>query len=257
MKPLTFIRAFLGDRLVFLMLCGLASIGTVQLANANEPRIVNLYNFVRNSDSRMPHSEEVLYETTRRQIQLIKQANLPATWALQYDALINTNYQNLFKEQLGTNDEIAAWWEIPRQLVEKAGLKWRGRVDWDWGANVGFSPGYTPAERRRLVDVYMADFQAIFGYYPRTAGSWFIDEVTLAYMAERYGIVASCNCKIRLAQMVTRYGAAIGTKPTILAASIPICRHRPRQDRLMCRSFECLAAIPFINTAPQIVRAHV
>ena len=79
--------------------------------------------------------------------------------------------------------------------VEKAGLKWRGRFDWDWAANVGFSPGYTPEERRKLVDVYMADFRAIFGYYPRTVGSWFIDEVTLAYMAGHYGIVASCNCK--------------------------------------------------------------
>ena len=64
-----------------------------------------------------------------------------------------------------------------------------------FAANIGFAPGYTPAERRKLVDVYMADFKAIFGYYPRTVGSWFIDEVTLAYMAERYGIVASCNCK--------------------------------------------------------------
>ena len=143
----------------------------------------------------MPDSEEVLYETTRQQIQLIKQAGLPATWALQYDALINPRYQKLFKEQLPTHNEIAAWWEIPRPLAEKAGLKWRGRFDWDWAANVGFSPGYTPAERRKLVDVYMADFKAIFGYYPRTVGSWFIDEVTLGYLAERYGIVASCNCK--------------------------------------------------------------
>ena len=96
--------------------------------------------------------------------------------------------------RLPANHEIAAWWEIPRPLAEKAGLKWRGRFDWDWAANVGFSPGYTPAERRKLVDVYMADFKAIFGYYPRTVGSWFIDEVTLGYLAERYGIVASCNC---------------------------------------------------------------
>ena len=130
-----------------------------------------------------------------QQIQLLKQANLPATWALQYDALINPRYQKLFKEQLGSKDEIAAWWEIPRPLAEKAGLKWRGRFDWDWAANVGFSPGYTPEERRKLVDVYMADFKAIFGYYPRTVGSWFIDEVTLAYMLKRYGIIASCNCK--------------------------------------------------------------
>ena len=127
---------------------------------------------------------------------MLKPTGLPATWALQYDALVNRSYQKLFKEQLGTNDEIAAWWEIPRPLVEKAGLKWRGHDhEWDSTANVGFSPGYTPTERRKLVDVYMADFKTIFGYYPRTVGSWYIDEVTLAYMADRYGIVASCNCK--------------------------------------------------------------
>ncbi len=159
------------------------------------PRIVNLYNFVRNSDYRLPNSPDVLFDATRRQIKLIHSARLPATWALQYDALINPRYQKLFRDQLGTNDEIAAWWEIPQPLAEKAGLKWRGQHEWDSAANVGFSPGYAPAERRQLVDIYMADFKAIFGAYPRTVGSWFIDEVTLEYMSRRYGIVASCNCK--------------------------------------------------------------
>jgi hypothetical protein len=195
MKPIAIIHASLRGSLSFLILCSVSLAATQQQADASEPRIVNIYNFVRNSDYRVPNSEDVLYETTRRQIQLIEQANLPATWALQYDALINPQYQKLLKEQLGPNDEIAAWWEIPRPLAEKAGMKWRGRHEWDPTANVGFSPGYTPEERRELVDVYMADFKAIFGYYPRTVGSWYIDEVTLAYMAAHYGIVASCNCK--------------------------------------------------------------
>ena len=177
------------------MLCAFFLTGLLQPAAATEPRIVTIYNFVRNSDSRVANSEDVLFEATQQQIKLIHQANLPATWALQYDALINPRYQKLFKGQLGTNDEIAVWWELPRPLVEKAGLKWRGRFDWDWAANVGFSPGYTPEQRRKLVDVYMADFKAIFGYYPRSVGSWFIDEVTLSYTAQRYGVVASCNCK--------------------------------------------------------------
>jgi hypothetical protein len=85
--------------------------------------------------------------------------------------------------------------DSPGRWLKRPVLKWRGDHEWDSAANVGFSPGYTPAERRQLVDVYMADFKAIFGYYPRTVGSWYIDEVTLAYMVERYGIVASCNCK--------------------------------------------------------------
>jgi len=174
------------------MLAGLAA---VQPARADGPRIVNLYNFIRNSDSRLPNSEEILYTTTSNQIELLREFALPATWALQYDALINPRYVKLLQARLGPRDEVAAWWEIPRPLVEQAGLRWRGRFDWDWAANVGFSPGYTPAERRRLVDAYMARFKDTFGYYPRTIGSWYIDEVTLAYLAQRYGIVASCNCK--------------------------------------------------------------
>lgn len=162
---------------------------------ANEPRIINIYNFIRNSDFRTKDSGEIMFDCTRRQIELLKQYHLPATWALQYDALMNPRYQNLLKDKLSTNDEIAAWFEIPRQLVEKAGIHWRGEHDWDPAANVGFSPGYTPEERRKLVDVYMADFKNVFGHYPRTVGSWFIDEVTLEYLAEKYGVVASCNCK--------------------------------------------------------------
>lgn len=164
-------------------------------AASDEPRIVNIYNFIRNSDFRIKNSEDVLLDCTRRQIDLLKQYNQSATWALQYDALINPDYPKLLKERLGKNDEIAAWWEIPRQLAEKAGIKWRGRYDWDPEAHVGFSPGYNPDERRRLVDAYMTDFKKIFGFYPKTVGSWFIDEVTLEYMADKYGVIASCNCK--------------------------------------------------------------
>jgi len=176
----------------FLLAVGAAE----QMAATSEPRIVNIYNFVRNSDYRLQNSEEILFDATQKEIQLVKKANLAATWALQYAALINPRYQKLFKEQLGSKDEIAAWWEIPRPLTEKAGLKWRGhQYEWDSTANVGFSPGYTPVERCKLVDVYMSDFKAVYGYYPRSVGSWFMDEVTLEYMARHYGIVASCNCK--------------------------------------------------------------
>ena len=176
-----------------LLLCG-SLLPAVSPSWAREPRIVNIYNFIRNSDYRVPDSENVLFATTKQEIQLVKAAGLHATWALQYDALINPRYQKLLKAQLDAQDEIAAWWEIPQPLAEKAGLKWRGQHEWDSTANIGFSPGYTPAERCQLVDVYMADFKAIFGCFPRTVGSWYIDEVTLAYMAKKYGIIASCNC---------------------------------------------------------------
>jgi hypothetical protein len=194
MKRINIVRKCFGGTFAVLVL-GALILSAAAPTQARAPRIVNIYNFVRNSDYRVPDSEEVLFETTRQEIQLVKGAGLHGTWALQYDALINPRYQKLFKEQLGRKDEIGAWWEIPQPLAEKAGLKWRGQHEWDSAANVGFSPGYTPAERCKLVDVYMADFKAVFGHYPQTVGSWYLDEVTLAYMDKNYGVIASCNCK--------------------------------------------------------------
>lgn len=165
---------------------------------ARQPRIVTLYNFCRKEDYRLSNSEQVLFNATTQQVQLFKQANLPATFALQHDALVDARYENYFKTHLNTNDEIGAWWEITQSLVERAGLTWRGDHGWVSTANVAFSPGYTPAERIQLVDAYMADFHSIYGYYPKSVGSWFIDEVTLQYMREQYGVIASANCKDQL-----------------------------------------------------------
>ena len=160
------------------------------------PRIVNIINFIRLLEPRDPKiTEDVLYETVVKQIAILKKYKLRGTFLLQYDALINPRYQKLLKNLDTTEFEIGAWWEIPQPMVEKAGVKWRGRYPWDWRANIGFSTGYSPKERERLADVYMKEFKNIFGYYPRSVGSWFIDAHTLNYLYKKYKIVASCNCK--------------------------------------------------------------
>ena len=162
----------------------------------HQPKIVNIVNFIRLLEPRdTAVTEQVLYETVVKQLQLMKKNNLGGTFLLQYDALLDPRYQKLLKTLPQTSFEIGAWWEIPQPMVEKAGLKWRGRYPWDWHADVGFSTGYTPQEREKLVDVYMADFKKIFGYYPKSVGSWFIDAHTLNYLYNKYKIVASCNCK--------------------------------------------------------------
>ena len=100
-------------------------------------RIVNIFNFVRAIEPRIPSiTPEVLLETTSRQIDLVNRHNLPATFALQYDALIDPGYQALLRGSLDPRCEIAAWWEIVQPLVEKAGIEWRGRFPWDWHADV-------------------------------------------------------------------------------------------------------------------------
>lgn len=164
--------------------------------NSEPPKIVNIINFIRLLEPRDKSiTEDVLYQTVVKQVEMMKEYNLGGTFLLQYDALLDSRYQNLLKNLPENSFEIGAWWEIPQALVENAGMKWRGRFPWDWHANVGFSTGYLPEEREKLVDVYMNDFKKIFGYYPKSVASWFIDAHTLNYLYEKYHIVASANCK--------------------------------------------------------------
>jgi len=168
----------------------------VAFGYAQQPRIVNIVNFIRLLEPRDPNiTQDVLYQTVVRQVELMRKHHLGGTFLLQYDALMDERYQKLLKSLPRDSFEIGAWWEIPQPLVENAGLKWRGRYPWDWRANIGFSTGYTQTERRQLIDTYMADFKKAFGYYPKSVASWFIDAYSLNYMYEKYHIIASANCK--------------------------------------------------------------
>jgi hypothetical protein len=156
------------------------------------PAIVNIVNFIRACEPRL---EMDLVLPVVRQLELGKRLGLPTTWLLQYDALIDERLCGLIRNEANPGDEAGIWFEVVQPLVEKAGLKWRGRYPWDWHAHVGFSVGYTPAERERLADVFMAEFKQRFGRYPATMGSWFFDAHLLGYLADRYGLQQACNCK--------------------------------------------------------------
>lgn len=189
-------------RFAFLILTGILSLPSTGFAqsfttdNEESPKIVNIINFIRLLEPRDRRiTEDVLYQTVVKQIELMKRYNLSGTFLLQYDALIDPRYQQLLSRLPRESFEIGAWWEIPQPMAEKAGLKWRGRYPWDWHANIGFTTGYTPGEREKLADVYMNDFKSIFGYYPKSVASWFIDAHTLSYLYRKYQIVASANCK--------------------------------------------------------------
>ena len=182
--------------LMYVLVLLLLFFSGVRYAIAQAPKIVNIVNFIRLLEPRDAKiTQDVMYQTVVSQVEIMRQYRLTGTFLLQYDALMDPRYQALLKSLPLDSFEIGGWWELPQPLVEKAGLKWRGRYPWDWQANIGFSTGYTLEERVKLIDVYMADFKSIFGYYPRSVGSWFIDAYSLNYMYEKYQIVASSNCK--------------------------------------------------------------
>jgi hypothetical protein len=93
------------------------------------PKIVNIINFIRLCEPRDERiTEQVLYDTVVKQTEIMKQYGLGGTFLLQYDALMDARYQTLLKSLPVDSFEIGAWWEIPQPLVEKAGMKLRGRL---------------------------------------------------------------------------------------------------------------------------------
>lgn len=181
--------------LVLAAVCGLSACSKTE-SEQPSPRIVNIINFIRYTEPRSDEiTEEVLYQTVVSQAEDLRSKDLIGTYLLQYDALIDSSYQNLMQEEMARGCEVGAWWEITQPHVEAAGMVWRGRFPWDWHAHVDFSVGYTIPERETLVDVYMEKFKEVFGEYPKSVGSWFIDAATLAYLYDKYSIDASCNCK--------------------------------------------------------------
>ena len=91
----------------------------VQEVVSDAPRIVNIVNFIRQTDYRVENSDSLLYQTVEEQLKLVNKYNLPATFLLQYDALIKPEYQHLLKSRLNKESEIGGWFEITQPQVER------------------------------------------------------------------------------------------------------------------------------------------
>lgn len=159
------------------------------------PRIVNIYNFIRKTV--YPSGEFIQddLDTVLYQIEILKRYGLPATYALKYDALMDSRFSNLIKENIDEFDEVAAWFEIDETLANKANVKWKGKTPVDDHVNIGYSLGYSKEDRIKMADVYMEDFKKVFGYYPKSVGSWVIDIVTLTHLKEKYGVICCALCR--------------------------------------------------------------
>ena len=114
----------------FIVFCcaGCRSAGEKPAESAAAPRIINIINFIRQTDYRVENADSLLYETVCEQVKLVNKYDLPATFLLQYDALINPLYQDLLKSKLNDHSEIGAWWELTQPQIEAGDAgKSRGR----------------------------------------------------------------------------------------------------------------------------------
>ena len=145
-------------------------------------------------------------------MEIILRERLPATWLLQFDALVAGPFVDFLKANMAKDHEVGFWFEMNEKHCNAAGVNWRGRPGYEWDHNpaVAFTLGYTPAERVKLADTAMARFQSVWGRYPRSIASWNLDAITMAHLTERYGIDAYAVCRDQIAtDGFTIWGAPI------------------------------------------------
>ena len=65
----------------------------------NTMKSVNIMNFVRQCEPRSESVDKILFETTKKQLALVNELQVPNTFLLQYDALCDDRFVKLFKEK--------------------------------------------------------------------------------------------------------------------------------------------------------------
>lgn len=200
-----------------LKMTGYATVATplTTLMNMDTPgdngavRCINVVNFIRGVE---PRFETDLLLPVREQIAIIKRHKLPATWLLQFDAMVTGDFVKFLKDNMPKDHEVGFWFEMNQKHCEAAGVAWRGRpgFEWDHFPPVAFTIGYTPEERIKLADAAMKEFKSLFGRYPKSVASWNLDSITMAHLTDKYKVEAYAVCRDQIAtDGFTIWGAPI------------------------------------------------
>jgi hypothetical protein len=127
-------------------------------------------------------------EALNQQIKTFESRQLPATFAFRFDAL-TPKFLNTLKES-HVNHEVAAFLEITPSLALAAQVNYQGDNSNWYRAKHSYLIGYSPDDRVKLLDTYMARFFSEIGAYPKTTVAWMIDPASLHYLSEKYGVTA-------------------------------------------------------------------
>ena len=172
-------------------------------------RCINIVNFIRGVE---PRFETDLLLPVQKQMDIIVKYGLPATWLLQFDAMVAGPFVEYLKTHMPKSHEVGFWFEMNEMLCKAAQVEWRGRkgFEWDHFPPIAFTIGYTQEERIKLADTAMKEFKAIWGQYPKSIASWNLDSVTIEHLSKNYGVDAYAVCRDQIAtDGFTIWGAPI------------------------------------------------
>ena len=116
----------------------------------------------------------------------VQKRNLPATWLLTYDIIVNPELASLFAD-MNNNQELGVFLEVTQKFSESSNVKYNETNSWHRATSL-FLSGYSQEDRKKLIDSIFSKFKDVFGYYPKSVGAWWVDSYSLSYMKEKYGI---------------------------------------------------------------------
>lgn len=117
---------------------------------------------------------------------------IPATFLLQYQVLQDKEVVELLKN-LPHNSEIGLLLEVDQNLADELYVKFLIGEGDRMRADKIFLSGYSPLERKRILDQNFAQFNKMFGFYPQVVGAWYIDAFSLNYLRDNFNINSILN----------------------------------------------------------------
>ncbi len=156
---------------------------------ADEVKQVSIVNPIRGKD--FWQNNYSLVDVPKKQYQIISANRLPATWLLRYDALQDPEVV-AFLKSLDSKQELGLFFEITPSLTKAAGVSYNSSPNWHWARSV-LLVGYSPEDRKKLIDTAVTEFQKVTGKSLKSVGAWWIDADSLVYLKQKYGIEANLD----------------------------------------------------------------
>lgn len=131
-------------------------------------------------------------ESLKSEYAVVRKRNLASTWLFTYDALSNNDITKIAKN-MDENQEFGIFLEVTANFAKDGKVDYHDTGFWQH-ANSVFLSGYELVDRKKLIDTVFEKFKSIFGYYPKSVGSWWTDSFSLSYMRDKYGVIANLVC---------------------------------------------------------------
>lgn len=161
----------------------------VKNVEAVSPKNVMIVNPIRGQDF-WEHKFGLL-DTPKKQYEIISTNNLKATWLVRYDGLKNTEIINFLKS-LNNRQEIGLFLEVTPSLTSDSSVNYNQSPSWHYSKSV-LLIGYSPEDRKKIIDSAFEKYKEIFNKYPTSVGAWWIDAGSLDYMRQKYQINANLD----------------------------------------------------------------